>query len=117
MLRSLQAQLLARFGNSNPHQSKLQAPNHSAALRCWSSWERLAASLSSEWSRGFLRLSVLLVRFHFAGPTSVRASPDAEPALPAGAATSLDVAATTRVNAVVGATKRKTAREDYARLM
>jgi hypothetical protein len=47
----------------------------------------------------------------------MRASLDAEPALPGGGATSLDVVATTRVNVVVGVTQRKTAHEDYARLM
>jgi len=46
----------------------------------------------------------------------MRAPRDAEPALPAGGAASLDGGATTRVNAVVGAKKRKTVREDYARL-
>jgi hypothetical protein len=47
----------------------------------------------------------------------MRASRAAAPALPDDAATSLDVGATTRVNAFVCAKKRKTAREDYARLM
>jgi hypothetical protein len=56
-----------------------------------------------------------LVQFHFAGPTSLRASRDAEPALPDDDAALLDVGATTHVNAVVVGTQ-KTAREDYARL-
>jgi len=56
------------------------------------------------------------VQFHFDGPTSLRASRDAEPALPDDAAALLDVGATTHVNAVVDVTQRKTAREDYARL-
>jgi hypothetical protein len=58
-----------------------------------------------------------LAQFHFDGLTSVHASRDAEPALPDGAAAWLDVVATTRANAVVGVTQRKTARADYARLM
>jgi hypothetical protein len=57
-----------------------------------------------------------LVQFHFAGPTSLRASRDAEPALPDDGAALHDVGATTHVNAVVVVTQRKTAREDYARL-
>lgn len=40
-----------------------------------------------------------------------------EPASPDDGATSHDVGATTLVNVVAGATQKKTAREDYARLM
>jgi len=56
------------------------------------------------------------VQFHFDGPTSLRASRDAEPALPDDAAALLGVGATTHVNADVDSTQKKTAREDYARL-
>jgi hypothetical protein len=57
-----------------------------------------------------------LVQFHFDGPTSLRASRDAEPALPDVVAALLDAGATTLANVVVVVTQRKTAHEDYARL-
>jgi hypothetical protein len=57
-----------------------------------------------------------LVQFHSAGPTSIRASRDAGPALPDDAAALLDAGATTHVNAFADVTQRKTAPEDYARL-